>query len=154
MPMDIPTRLTQPRFKCLVHAGCDTRTYGKSPFRTYVREGFGKWQYLPFAQPLSGKTQIRASEVKWLSILRNSFRDIFLLGFGAWILWKQSYSLDPNAVLAGIGFACMVPSARHAVLTLLSEPASSSESPHQPSEPHSEPSSSEDTGEGAAPDKR
>lgn len=69
---------------------------------------------------------------KWLSILRQSFRDVVLMGFGAWIIWKQVYATSPNPYLAVIGFAFMVPSARAAIFTILSGPGSSSESSPPP----------------------
>jgi hypothetical protein len=85
--------------------------------------------------------------VKWLSILQRGFRDVILLGFGAWIIWKQVYAVNPNGYLALIGFALMVPSARSAIIKLLSEPGSSSSSPPPPEAPSSAKSSGGGTGE-------
>jgi hypothetical protein len=76
-------------------------------------------------------------EGKWLTILRNGLRDVVLLGFGAWIIWKQVYALNPNGYLALIGFALMVPSARSAIIKILSEPGSSSSSSPPQVEEHS-----------------
>lgn len=89
---------------------------------------------------LSGKLEKRG-EVKWLSILQKSFRDVVLLGFGAWIIWKQVYAVSPNGYLALVGFGLMVPSARSAIIKILSEPGSSSSSPPPPQESHSSKSS-------------
>ena len=86
--------------------------------------------------------------MKWQSILRQNLRDIVLLGFGAWVIWKEVYTASPNTALILAGFGCMVPSARAAILSILSEPGSSSgSSPQHPSSPSpkSLPSSPEDT---------
>lgn len=85
-------------------------------------------------------------EVNWLSIMQKGFRDVILLGFGAWIIWKQVYALSPNGYLAAIGFGMMVPSARSAIIKILSEPGqSSSSSQSQQESPSSK--SSGDIGE-------
>ena len=85
-------------------------------------------------------------EVNWLSIMQKGFRDVILLGFGAWIIWKQVYALNPNGYLAAIGFGMMVPSARSAIIKILSEPGqSSSSSQSQQESPSSK--SSGDIGE-------
>lgn len=74
--------------------------------------------------------------MKWHSTLRKNFRDIVLMGFGGWIIWKQVYSLNPNGYLALVGLACMIPSGRAAIISILSEPGSSSHSsPSAPEEP-------------------
>jgi hypothetical protein len=85
--------------------------------------------------------------VKWQSILRHIIQDYALTGFGAWIIWKQVYAQVPNAALAAIGFACMFPAARAAVLTILSAPGQSSESPPDHSEQQSRSYRSEGNGE-------
>ena len=83
--------------------------------------------------------------MKWQSILRQNLRDVVLLGFGAWIIWKEVYAAAPNTALILAGFGCMVPSARAAILSILSEPGSSSESPAPPQQRPSQSSHSEDT---------
>jgi hypothetical protein len=84
-------------------------------------------------KPRAGVITIaKRGEVNWPSILQKAFRDIFLLGFGAWVIWKQVYALSPNGYLAAIGFGMMVPSAGTAIIKILSEPGSfSSSSPSQ-----------------------
>lgn len=84
--------------------------------------------------------------MNWLSIMQRGFRDIFLLGFGAWIIWKQVYALAPNGYLAAIGFGMMVPAAGSAVIKILSEPGSFSSSSPPPEESPSRKSSG-DTGD-------
>src|ERR1700756_5173581 len=81
-------------------------------------------------KPERGANHIAAKrgEVNWLSILQKGFRDVFLLGFGAWVIWKQVYAPIPNGYLAAIGFGMMVPAAGTAVIKILSEPGSSSSS--------------------------
>lgn len=76
--------------------------------------------------------KLNRGEVKWLSIIQHGFRDAALLPFGAWIIWKQVYAPNPSWFLALIGFACMVPSARFAVASILSGLASFSDSHPQP----------------------
>lgn len=83
----------------------------------------------------------KRGEVNWLSILQKGLRDVVLLGFGAWIIWKQVYSVNPNGYLALIGFALMVPSARSAIIKILSDPGSSLGSSEHPEELHSSKSS-------------
>jgi len=79
--------------------------------------------------------------VKWLlSGLRQNFRDVVLTGFGAWIIWKQVYSQNPNGYLALIGLAFMLPSARAAVISILSEPGPSLPSSSSTSERREPPS--------------
>lgn len=77
---------------------------------------------------------VKRKEAKWLTILRKNFRDVVLLGFGAWIIYKQVYALNPNGYLALIGFGMMVPSARFAITKILSEQSSSSSSSDSPPE--------------------
>jgi hypothetical protein len=85
---------------------------------------------------ISGNERAREQEeVKWLTIVQQSFRDVILMGFGAWIIWKQVYAQNPNGYLAIIGFACMVPSARAAIIAILSEHGPSSPSPPPPQLP-------------------
>src|SRR5450756_16850 len=91
---------------------------------------------------------VMRKEAKWLSLIRQSIRDVLLLGFGAWIIWKQVYAATPNPYLAFVWFGCMFPSARSAISTILSVPGQSSESSQPPEQPHSPPSVSGDTGEG------
>ena len=67
--------------------------------------------------------------MKWRPILRLIIQDYAMTGFGAWIIWKQVYTTTPNGYLALIGFACMFPAARSAVLTILSIPGQSSQLP-------------------------
>src|SRR5882762_5659282 len=82
-----------------------------------------------------GKIQkAKRGEVNWLSILLKGFRDVFLLGFGAWVIWKQVYALSPNGYLAAIGFGMMVPAAGTAFIKILSEPGSFSSSSPPPAE--------------------
>jgi hypothetical protein len=88
--------------------------------------------------------------VKWLTILQQGFRDVVMLGFGAWIIYKQVYAVSPNAYLAAIGFACMFPAARSAVVTILSAPGQSLPSSPQQEERQSQPSQSGGIGDGAA----
>jgi hypothetical protein len=85
--------------------------------------------------------------VKWLSTVRRSFRDTVLMGFGGWIIYKQVYAPDPNGYLALIGFACMVPSARAAIISILSETGQSSGSAPSQGELPPASSSHKDTGE-------
>jgi hypothetical protein len=87
--------------------------------------------------------------VKWRSTLQQVIRDLPTTGFGAWIIWKQVYATNPNAYLALIGFAFMVPTARAAIITILSTPGQSSSSspPQEPS--HSESSRPGGSDEGA-----
>lgn len=85
--------------------------------------------------------------MKWLAVLRVSFRDVFLMGFGGWVIWKEVYATNPSGTLALIGFACMVPSARHAIISILSEPGPSSESQQHPPAQSSESSRQEGTGD-------
>lgn len=88
----------------------------------------------------------KRGEVNWLSIMQKGFRDVFLLGFGAWIIWKQVYALSPNGYLAAIGFGMMLPAGGSAIFKILSEPGSfSSSSP--PQEDLRPPKSSGDTGD-------
>lgn len=54
-------------------------------------------------------------------ILRHGFRDAFLTIFGGWVIWKQVYAEEPNLYLILFGFACLVPSARTAIVRILSE---------------------------------
>lgn len=83
--------------------------------------------------------------MKWRQFLQNGLRDVILMGFGAWIIWKQVYAVNPNQFLDVIGFAMMVPSARSAIIKILSEPGSSSESSDPPEEPPSHSSSRKGT---------
>jgi hypothetical protein len=92
----------------------------------------------------------KRGEVKWLTILQQGFRDVVMLGFGAWIIYKQVYAINPNAYLAAIGFACMFPAARSAVVTILSAPGQSLPSSPQQEERQSQPSQSGGIGDGAA----
>ena len=87
------------------------------------------------------KEAAKRGELKWLSILQKGLRDVVLLGFGAWIIWKEVYSVNPNVYLAGIGFAMMLPSARSAIIRILLEPGSSSSSSSPPPEQQSSKSS-------------
>lgn len=54
-------------------------------------------------------------------IVWQSFRDVALTGFGGWIIWKQAYSEAPSGYLIFVGVALMVPSARAALVSILSE---------------------------------
>jgi hypothetical protein len=56
---------------------------------------------------------------------------MILLGFGMWVVWTQVYAKSPNGYLILVGFGCMVPSARAAIISVLSGPGSSSSSPEQ-----------------------
>jgi hypothetical protein len=89
----------------------------------------------------------KRGEVKWRQMLQHVIRDYLPMGFGAWIIWKQVYAVNPNGYLALIGFGCMYPAARSAIATILSAPGQSSESPPQPPEPPLQSSSSGGTGE-------
>jgi len=84
--------------------------------------------------------------VKWLSILWQLTRDVGLTGLGAWVIWKQVYAPVPNPTLLIVALGCMSPATRRAVITILSGPGSSSESPEQPSEPPPQSSSSPRSG--------
>jgi hypothetical protein len=84
--------------------------------------------------------------VKWYKQIRPNLRDIGLTGFGAWIIWKQVYAPNPNGYLALVGLACMIPSGRAAIISILSEPGPSLPSSSSTSE-RSQPSSSS-AGEG------
>jgi hypothetical protein len=84
---------------------------------------------------------------KWWQVAWQSIRDVGMTGLGAWIVWKQVYAPDPSPALLFFAGGCFWPAARHAVTTILSGPGSSSESPHQHSDPQS-PSSSKDGGGG------
>lgn len=84
--------------------------------------------------------------MKWRDAIRKNFRDIILMGFGGWIIWKQVYAQYPNGYLALVGLACMIPSGRAAIISILSEPGSSSQSSHSPSEPAPPPSTSSGNG--------
>lgn len=89
--------------------------------------------------------------MKWPSFRKvwgQSLRDTVLMGFGAWIIWTEVYSSQPNGYLILVGFGFMVPSGRSAIITLLSEPGQSSESSQKPELPDSGSSRREDTGEG------
>lgn len=78
--------------------------------------------------------------MRWLlKGFRQNFRDVVLTGFGGWIIWKQVYAVTPNGYLALVGLACMLPSGRAAIISILSEPGpswrSSPSAPEQPSLP-------------------
>jgi hypothetical protein len=75
--------------------------------------------------------------VKWKLLLRRITKEGIVMGFGAWIIWKQVYATTQNGYLALIGFACMFPAARSAIVTILSQPGSSSSSSQVPQEPSS-----------------
>lgn len=60
--------------------------------------------------------------MKWQEILRHLVQDYAMPGFGAWIIWSQVASANPNGYLALIGFAVMFPAARSAIVTILSSP--------------------------------
>jgi len=79
--------------------------------------------------------------LKWAQTAWTLLRDVGLTGFGVWIVYKQVESLSPNAALLVVALGCIAPAARSAVATILSGPASSSESPPLHAEPPS-PSSS------------
>src|SRR5690349_22595015 len=101
------------------------------------------------AKAASGNRHFReGGEVKWRSVLPRIVQDYAMPGFGAWIIWKQVYSISPNGYLALIGFACMFPAARSAVLTILSLPGQSSSSPPQQEDSSLPPSRQGGTGEG------
>jgi hypothetical protein len=85
--------------------------------------------------------------VKWLSITWELIRDVGLTGFGVWVIWKQVYAPAPDPALLVVALGCIVPSARSAIITVLSGPGSSSGSPHPPAEQPSSPSHSEATDE-------
>jgi hypothetical protein len=85
--------------------------------------------------------------VKWKETLRQNLRDTVVLGFGMWVIWAEVHAKAPNVPLILVGFGCMIPSARAAIISILSEPGSSSESPHPPEPPPLPPSSPGDTGE-------
>ena len=70
--------------------------------------------------------------MKWQSILRQNFRDVVLMGFGAWIIWTEVYTKAPNGILILVGVSFMLPSARVAIISILSEPGSSSASSPPP----------------------
>lgn len=70
-----------------------------------------------------------------------------MTGFGAWIIWKQVYAATPNGYLALIGFGCMFPAARSAVLTILSMPGQSSQLPPGQGESSQASSQQGDSGE-------
>lgn len=80
--------------------------------------------------------------MRWRDAIRKNFRDIVLMGFGGWIIWKQVYAQYPNGYLALVGLACMIPSGRAAIISILSEPGSSSSSSHSAPEERPPPSSS------------
>lgn len=75
--------------------------------------------------------------MKWFQILWQLMRDVALTGFGVWVIWKQVYQAQPNTTLLLVALTCITPAARAAVISILSGPGSSSESP----EPHGEPPS-------------
>jgi hypothetical protein len=58
-------------------------------------------------------------------MLREVVRDIGGLTFGAWILYKEVYAKSPSWFLALIGFGCMFPAARAAIISILSSAGSS-----------------------------
>ena len=63
-------------------------------------------------------------------------RDVGLTGYGAWIIWRQVYSLNVSIPLIILGGALMVPAARANILALLlhgtGESSSSSPPPPEP----------------------
>ena len=69
--------------------------------------------------------------MKWHEKVRSGIRDTILLGFGMWVIWTQIYAKNPNGYLILVGFGSMVPSARAAIISVLSGPGSSSSSPEQ-----------------------
>lgn len=85
--------------------------------------------------------------VKWKKLAQGVLRDAVLLCFGGWVVYREVYSVTPNNFLILVGFALMVPSARVAVLSVLSGLSESSSSDHSSSTPESQPHSKEDTGE-------
>lgn len=80
--------------------------------------------------------------MKWERFLRQSARDILLMGFGGWVIWKEVYASTPNGYLILVGFACMVPSARAAIIAILSEPGPSLRSSRHQQEQQEPPESS------------
>lgn len=76
-------------------------------------------------------------------------RDVGLTGYGAWIIYRQVYSLSVSIPLIILGGALMVPAARANILALLVRGTgeSSSSSPPPP-EPPSAPSPHRGAGTG------
>src|SRR6266478_1985887 len=89
----------------------------------------------------------KRGEVKWQLVVQRVIQDVPMMGFGAWIIWKQVYATSPNGYLALIGFACMFPAARSAVITILSLPGQSSSPSPPPPEPPSKSSKNGGTGD-------
>lgn len=76
-------------------------------------------------------------------------RDVGMTGYGAWIIWRQVYSLDVSVPLLIVGGALMVPAARANILALLLRgPGESSSPPPPPPEPPSAASSHQEVGTG------
>lgn len=81
---------------------------------------------------VSGNLQSELREkVKWYEKVRSGFRDTILLAFGLWIIWTQVYAKNPNGYLILVGFGFVVPSARAAIISVLSAPGSSSSQEQQ-----------------------
>ena len=80
-----------------------------------------------------------------------ALRDVGLTGFGAWIIWRQTYAPSASVPLIIVGGALMVPAARANIAALLpillGTPESSSSSP-PPSALPSAPSSHQEGGTG------
>lgn len=76
-------------------------------------------------------------------------RDVGMTGFGAWIIYRQVYSLNVSVPLLIIGGALMVPAARANILALLLHATGeSSSSPEPPGDRPSAPSSHREVGTG------
>lgn len=86
--------------------------------------------------------------MKWLTILQRLFYDVFLLGFGTWIIWKQVEATTPNVLLGAIGFGMIFPAARSAITSILSGSGLSSSSSQPPSPPDSSHSPQGGSGDG------
>ena len=80
--------------------------------------------------------------MSWRKVIQHGFRDAILFPFGAWIIYKQVYAVQPIWWLGAIGFGCMVPAARYAIASIFFGLASSSQSSSQPQLPSSRPTSS------------
>jgi hypothetical protein len=86
--------------------------------------------------------------LKWAQTTWMLLRDVGLTGFGMWIIYTQVEAASPNAALLVVALGCIAPAARSAVATILSGPASSSESPALPEGQHSHSSPAEEGGTG------
>ena len=75
--------------------------------------------------------------MKWLQTAWRLVRDVGLTGLGGWVVYKQVYAAEPSTPLLIFSAACFWPAARSAVITVLSGPGSSSESPAPAAEPPS-----------------